>query len=119
VISFTLAAWTEADWYTGLYIRGGQAWDCVGAWVYITNQSGTNYLRLEVRDQNDSTVATIPNATGILITTGGWKQLSKCFSTGLGESDNTIYSIAVMGRCPSGSFDAKYLQIYLNSTLEP
>lgn len=117
-MAFNNVAWTEAPWYTGLYIRAGQAWSCIGAWIYITNNSGTNYLRLEVRNQNDNTVVTIPNASGIAFGSGGWKEITKCFGA-LSESDGVIWTIATLGRCPSGSFDACHLQIYLNSTLEP
>jgi len=118
-ISFNLAAWTEASWYTGLYIRSGQAWDGLGAWIYISANSGTNYIRLEVRDENDNTIATIPNATGATVSGIGWVQIDKHHSTGLAESDGILYSVAVLGRCPSGSFSAKYLQVYLTSSLEP
>jgi hypothetical protein len=118
-INFTAAAWTEASWFTILYIRDGLAWDCLGAWIYVNANVGTNYLKLEIRDGTDSVVASIPSAAGVTITATGWKEITKCFSTGLGESNVTAYSVAVMGRCPAGSMEVGYLNLYFTSSLEP
>ena len=117
-ITFNAAAWVEAPWFTILYLRNGLAWDCLGAWVYCNARVGTNYLKLEVRDEYDNVVASIPDATGITIAATGWHQITKCFSAGLSEHNSLCYSVAVMGRCPAGSMEVGYLQMYLTSALE-
>ena len=119
LLSFTNVAWTEADWYTIVYIREGLAWDCLGAWIYVDANVGTNYLRIELRDQFDNVLLYMPDATGITIGSTGWKQISKCSSPTFSESNLTAMSVAIMGRCPAGNMDVGYLQLYLTSALEP
>jgi len=118
-INFNVNAWTEAPWFTILYIRNGLAWDCLGAWIYVNANVGTNYLKLEVRTQVDGVLASIPNATGITIVGTGWHELTKCFSSGLNESNGAAWSVAIMGRCPAGSMEVGYLNLYFTSSLEP
>ena len=119
LLTFNNVAWTEASWYTLVYFRAGLAWDCLGAWIYVDANVGTNYLRLELRDQYDNVLLYLPNATGIAIGSTGWKQITKCTSPTFSESNGVAMAVAVMGRCPAGNMDVGYLQLYLTSALEP
>jgi hypothetical protein len=117
-LSFNSASWTEADWYSLLTVRPGQAWDCLAAWIYVNANSGTNYLRVEVRDAYDNAITYLPNSSGVTVSGTGWLQVAKCVSPTWNESVISMH-LAIMGRCPSGSMEVGYLLFYLNSTLEP